>query len=94
MWLLRRPPSTSGLQSEKKPQRQRAQLIGSTWLETLSISFSSIKLTFVYYIVNIDIIFSPFVVISYVLNHAIYQDLDKLGKLRHYLPALKEISLQ
>ena len=54
LWLLRRPSSTSCLQSDEKPQRQRAQLISSTWLETRSISFSSIKLLFIHYTVNID----------------------------------------
>ena len=38
----------------QEPQRQPAQLIGSTRLETRTISFSSIKLLFVYYTVNID----------------------------------------
>ena len=68
LWLLQRPSSTFGLQSEEKPQQQHAQQIGLTWLETLTISFSSIMFSIVYYTVNIDIIFSTFVVISQALK--------------------------
>ena len=68
MWLLRRPSSTSGLQSEEKPQLHLAELFGSIWLETQTISFSSITLTFVYYTVNIVIIFLTFVITSHMLK--------------------------